>query len=82
MKNGDTNLGVGDDNDDDSNGGGSDDNGEAPSQSGIEGYMEDVVTLQDYSFISVDTDGETLQMHGLVQLAMRNWLGNHRQLEK
>jgi tetratricopeptide (TPR) repeat protein len=81
MTNGDRNHGVGDDEARNERGG-SDDNGEAQSRSGIDGYMDDVMMLRDYSFISVDTDGETLQIHGLVQLAMRSWLRTHQQLEK
>ncbi|KAL6230704.1 hypothetical protein BDW75DRAFT_234191 [Aspergillus navahoensis] len=79
---GNCNGNGGDDGDDDSNKGGSDDNGDVPSRSGIDGYVDDVMMLRDYSFISIDTDGEMLQMHRLVQLAMQDWLGNHRQLEK
>jgi hypothetical protein len=40
------------------------------------------MTLRDYSFISVNEDGTTFEMHGLVQLATRKWLEVYGQLEK
>ncbi|KIX02678.1 uncharacterized protein Z518_08620 [Rhinocladiella mackenziei CBS 650.93] len=45
-------------------------------------FEEDVLTLNNYSFISVNVDTTTFEMHGLVQLAMRRWLDAHGQLER
>ncbi|OCK73007.1 HET-domain-containing protein, partial [Lepidopterella palustris CBS 459.81] len=45
-------------------------------------FENDIMTLRHYSFISVGVDGATLEMHGLVQLAMRKWLEKHGQLER
>jgi len=45
-------------------------------------YKEDSVKLRNYSFISINTDGKTFEMHSLVQLATRKWLEDHGQLEK
>ncbi|KAH6672830.1 hypothetical protein B0J14DRAFT_627313 [Halenospora varia] len=56
----------------DNNTGYSDDNKDSISQS----------ILQNYLFISVNTDGITFKMHGLVQLATRKWLEVHGQIEK
>jgi len=35
-------------------------------------FEEDVLALQNYSFIKINADGTTFEMHGLVWLAMRN----------
>jgi hypothetical protein len=45
-------------------------------------FEDDVLTLRDYSFISVNADGATFEMHGLVQLATRKWLEVHNRLEQ
>ncbi|PVH91022.1 hypothetical protein DM02DRAFT_664418 [Periconia macrospinosa] len=45
-------------------------------------FEDDVLTLRDYSFISVNADGATFEMHRLVQLATRKWLKVHDQLEQ
>jgi tetratricopeptide (TPR) repeat protein len=45
-------------------------------------FEEDVLVLQNYSFISINTDGTTFEMHRLVQLATRTWLAATGQLEK
>jgi tetratricopeptide (TPR) repeat protein len=45
-------------------------------------FEEDVLTLRNYSFISVNVDTITFEMHGLVQLSMRKWLEAHEQLER
>ena len=45
-----------------------------------DGFEDDVHILRDYSFVSVDRD-HTLEMHVLVQLAMRKRLEANRQLE-
>jgi hypothetical protein len=44
------------------------------------GSEDDVVTLRDYSFITVTKDTKTFEMHGLVQLATRTWLESRGQL--
>ena len=45
-----------------------------------DGLEDDVQTLRNYSFVSVDTD-RTFKMHALVQLATRKWLDANGQLE-
>jgi hypothetical protein len=45
-------------------------------------FEDDVLTLRDYSFVSVTTDMDTLEMHSLVQLAMRKWLKGKKQAER
>ncbi|KUJ10972.1 uncharacterized protein LY89DRAFT_739942, partial [Mollisia scopiformis] len=53
------------------------------SQSTVDdGFDDDVWTLRDYSFISVNANGKTFEMHGLVQLATRKWLEAHEQMER
>ncbi|CAG8137416.1 unnamed protein product [Penicillium salamii] len=37
-------------------------------------FNKDILVLKDFSFISINQNPETLEMHGLVQLALRNWL--------
>jgi tetratricopeptide (TPR) repeat protein len=44
-------------------------------------FMDDVLLLRDYSFISETTDPETLEMHSLVQLATQKWLEDMGQAE-
>ncbi|KAG9668392.1 hypothetical protein KCU99_g9881, partial [Aureobasidium melanogenum] len=39
-------------------------------------FEDDVLTLRDYSFITVTMEANTFEMHDLVQLATRTWLGN------
>ena len=41
---------------------------------GDDGFEDDILTLRNYSFISVNADKTTFEMHGLVQLATRKWL--------
>ncbi|KAH7364012.1 hypothetical protein BKA65DRAFT_545909 [Rhexocercosporidium sp. MPI-PUGE-AT-0058] len=56
----------------------SDDNGSEGSQSSVnDGFEDDLVVLRNYSFIFDNKDGTTFEMHGLVQLATRNWLEAH-----
>ncbi|KAH7111323.1 hypothetical protein B0J11DRAFT_392285, partial [Dendryphion nanum] len=43
---------------------------------------DDVVALQNFCFISVETDGTSFEMHALVQLATRRWLTAHGRFEK
>jgi tetratricopeptide (TPR) repeat protein len=45
-------------------------------------FEKDIVALRNFSFISVNADGTTFEMHGLVQLATRKWLEAHGQLER
>jgi hypothetical protein len=49
---------------------------------GDDGFEDDILTLRNYSFISVNVDKTTFEMHGLVQLATRKWLDAHAQLER
>jgi hypothetical protein len=42
------------------------------SESIKDGFEDDILTLRNYSFISVNADKNTFEMHGLVQLATRN----------
>ena len=44
-------------------------------------FENDVVTLRNYSLISLTTDATTFEMHRLVQLATRKWLEGQGQLE-
>lgn len=37
-------------------------------------FEDDVLILRDFSFVSVNMDGKTFEMHALVQLAIREWL--------
>jgi len=53
------------------------DNASQPSVS--DGFEDDVLALRNYSFISINTDGTTFEMHRLVQLATRKWLEAHEQ---
>ncbi|KAK8057017.1 tpr domain protein [Apiospora saccharicola] len=52
------------------------------SSSGDDQLENDILALQDYSFISINKDGETFVMHSLVQLATRRWIEAEGQLEK
>jgi hypothetical protein len=58
-----------------------DDEDSATESSGNDEFEDDILSLRNYSFISVNADRITLEMHGLVQLAMRKWLEAHGQLE-
>ena len=46
-----------------------------------DGFEDDILTLRNYSFISLTTDAIMFEMHGLVQLATRKWLEGQGQLE-
>jgi tetratricopeptide (TPR) repeat protein len=59
-----------------------DDEDSAPESGCNDEFEEDVLTLRNYSFISVNVDATTFEMHGLVQLSMRKWLEAHGQLER
>ena len=43
-------------------------------------HTDAIGTLEAYSFISKKSDGQTLGLHRLVQLAMRNWLRQEQKL--
>jgi tetratricopeptide (TPR) repeat protein len=45
-------------------------------------FEDDVLTLRDYSFITVTRDASTFEMHSLVQLATRTWLESQDQVDK
>lgn len=61
----------------------SDDDEDGTSKSSVsDGFEEDVSILRNYSFISVNTNGTSFEIHGLVQLAMRKWLEAHGQIER
>ncbi|KAF2030276.1 hypothetical protein EK21DRAFT_41176, partial [Setomelanomma holmii] len=52
-------------------------------RNGNEGSFEhNVMALRDLCFITVAEDGETFEMHSLIQLATRRWLEANRQLER
>jgi hypothetical protein len=59
-----------------------DDEDDTSQSSASDEFEDDVLALRNYSFISINTDGTTFEMHGLVQLAMRRWLEGHGQREK
>ncbi|GLB10180.1 hypothetical protein AtubIFM57258_006581 [Aspergillus tubingensis] len=44
-------------------------------------FEGNVSTLKDYSFISIDPEALTFGMHGLVQLAIQEWLNTQGRLE-
>jgi tetratricopeptide (TPR) repeat protein len=44
-------------------------------------FIDDILTLRDYSFVSETTDPETLEMHSLVQLATQKWLEGRGEVE-
>jgi tetratricopeptide (TPR) repeat protein len=45
------------------------------------GFEDSVATLNDYSFISIDHETLTFEMHGLVQLSIQEWLSTQESLE-
>ncbi|KAJ5372537.1 Tetratricopeptide-like helical [Penicillium concentricum] len=45
-------------------------------------FEDDVITLRDYSFISISEDTTSFTMHRLVQLTTRAWLKSHGQLDQ
>ena len=47
-----------------------------------DGFEDDITTLRNYSFITLNTDGASFKMHRLVQLAMRKWLEANSQFQK
>jgi tetratricopeptide (TPR) repeat protein len=48
----------------------------------IDKFEDDIIALRNFSFISVNADGTSFEMHSLVQLAIRKWLEDHGQLER
>ena len=61
----------------------SNDNEDNRSRSSVnDGFEDDLLALRNYSFISVNIDGTTFEMHGLVQLAIREWLKASKQQER
>lgn len=61
----------------------SDDDEDDTSESSVsDGFEDDVLALRNYSFISINADGTTFEMHRLVQLATREWLQAHGQQTK
>jgi hypothetical protein len=57
--------------------------GETSSQSSqSDEFEDDVMALRNFSFISINADRTTFEMHRLVQLATRKWLEAHGQLER
>jgi hypothetical protein len=72
-----------DDNHTDIDAGYSDDDEDNGSRSSVnDGFEDDLLALRNYLFISVNMDGTTFEMHGLVQLAMREWLKASKQQER
>ncbi|CAG8250571.1 unnamed protein product [Penicillium salamii] len=45
-------------------------------------FEDDITTLRDFSFISINRDSTVFTMHRLVQLTVRVWLQGDRQLER
>jgi tetratricopeptide (TPR) repeat protein len=45
-------------------------------------FEDDILALRNYSFIFVNADSTTFEMHGLVQLATRKWLDVNGRLER
>lgn len=44
-------------------------------------FYNDILALRDFSFISINQNREMLEMHRLVQLALRDWLNTQEQFE-
>ncbi|KAF2489044.1 TPR-like protein [Lophium mytilinum] len=58
------------------------DNDDGQSEASVDdGFEDDILTLRNYSFITLTTDATTFDMHRLVQLATRKWLEAQGQLE-
>ncbi|GAB1311975.1 hypothetical protein MFIFM68171_02185 [Madurella fahalii] len=64
---------------DDSNGDDSDDDDGGSDDEVNDGFKYDIITLQNFSFISTNRDGKSFEMHRLVQLATLEWLEAHGQ---
>ncbi|KAJ5806306.1 uncharacterized protein N7503_003908 [Penicillium pulvis] len=61
--------------------GGSDDDSSTDEDSD-DGFEDDIMTLRDYSFISMSQDAKVFEMHRLVQLSTRTWLEASGQIER
>jgi hypothetical protein len=48
----------------------------------VSSFTDEILTLRNYSFVAVGTDGVRFEMHALVQLATRKWLEAHGHLEQ
>ncbi|KAJ5652775.1 kinesin [Penicillium longicatenatum] len=60
----------------------SDDSEASDTERDLNAEFEEYISIpSDYSFISVNEEATVLKMHGLVQLAMRNWLDIHGEVE-
>jgi Flp pilus assembly protein TadD len=57
-------------------------NNASQSSTGDNQFEEDIVALRNFCFISDDTSGTSFEMHALVQLATRVWLGANNRLEQ
>jgi tetratricopeptide (TPR) repeat protein len=56
---------------------------DATSKCSINNELEDdIVVLKNFSLITVNVDGDTFEMHSLVQLSTRKWLEENGQLER
>lgn len=53
-----------------------------PDTGAIELFEDDILTLRNYSLISVDINSNNFEMHRLVQLAMQEWLKKQQQFEQ
>ncbi|KAF2181395.1 hypothetical protein K469DRAFT_262846 [Zopfia rhizophila CBS 207.26] len=60
---------------------GSDEDDSVAGASIDDGFEDNILTLRDYSFITVTADANTFEMHSLVQLAIRKWLEGQGQLD-
>ncbi|KAF2678089.1 TPR-like protein [Lentithecium fluviatile CBS 122367] len=60
----------------------SDEDDTSQSGAGDDAFEDDLVTLRNFCFISVDTNGTIFEMHALVQLATRIWLNKNSKLEQ
>lgn len=59
------------------------DSANSPVQSDVDDRFEDDIRiLRNFSFITVNADAVSFQMHRLVQLAMQEWLEAHGQLQR
>jgi tetratricopeptide (TPR) repeat protein len=56
-------------------------NKDASKEDNASAFKHDILTLTNYSFVTVSKDGATFEMHALVQLATRRWLKLHGYLE-
>lgn len=57
------------------------DNESSQSSADGEEFEDDVLVLREFSFVSINADQTTFEMHALVQLATRKWLEANGELE-